>query len=176
MIPIKTMAFISAVVLTAGMNGGLQPKQRQPSIAFGRTTISLGMTVEEVQKRLAESGRHLQFLDDKVTGLVQTSVEKTPDENEGQVTFSRGRAVFAQYQMPNVRTADDLAQEIAGAVDSMETKTCEASNYSAHGTGGGFSQTNFYCGSRRFNVMTSQVLGSSTRTISVNIEIGQIGN
>jgi hypothetical protein len=171
MILIKTMAFISAVVLSAGMNGAPQPKQRQPSIAFGIATISLGMTVEEVQKRLAESGRHLEFLDDKVTGLVHA-----PNEIEGQVTFSGGRAVYAQYQMPNVQTADDLAQEIAGAVDSMETKACEASNYSAHGTGGGFSQSIFQCGSRQFNIMTVQTLGRSTRTINVNIQIGQTVN
>jgi hypothetical protein len=76
--------------------------------------------------------------------------------------------------MLTVDSADELAQEIAGAVDNMETKTCETSNYSVHGTGGGFSQIISQCGSRRFNVMTVQVLGSPARTVNVNIEIGQI--
>lgn len=55
----------------------------------------------------------------------------------------------------------------------METKTCTISNYAAHGTGGGFSESVFECGSRRFYVHTTQLLGSSARTINVNLEVGQ---
>jgi hypothetical protein len=165
---IKVLALACVVALLAREESA-QRKQEPPSIAFGMAKVSLGMTVEQVQESLSGAARHIQFLPDKKTSLVCRNGD---DDTEGQVTFSGGRAIYAQYQMPNVHSADELAQEIAGAVDNMETKTCEASNYSAHGTGGGFSQVIFECGSRRFNVMTSQILGSSTRTINVNIEIG----
>ncbi len=161
---IGVLAVACAAALATGIKGTAQRKQEQPSITFGMAKISLGMTVEQVQESLSGAARHIQFLPDKETSVVRRNGD---DDSEGQVTFSDGRAIYAQYQMPNALSADELAQEIAGAVDSMEAKSCEASNYSAHGTGGGFSQVIFECGSRRFNVMTVQTLGSSTRTINV---------
>jgi hypothetical protein len=130
------------------------------------------MTEGQVREHLVDSQREIRFLPDKVTALVY--VKGAPDDVEGQVTFSGGRAVYAQFQMPSTNNAEELAQEIAGAVDGMETKNCDASNYAAHGTGGGFSQVIFVCGARRFNIMTTQTLGRSDRNINVNIEIGQI--
>jgi hypothetical protein len=159
-----------AVGLAASLALAAQRTQSQPSITFGMAKVSLGMTVDQVQESLSGAARHIEFLPDKQTSIVRRNGD---DDTEGQVNFSGGQAIYAQYQMPNAHTADELAQEIAGAVDNMETKTCEASNYSAHGTGGGFSQSIFDCGSRRFNVMTMQILGSSVRSINVNIEIGQ---
>ncbi len=164
LIVIGALAFAIVLQLSAERN--------QPSIAFGMTTVSLGMTVQQVQERLSGEARSIKFLPDKVTALVYAN--RDPDETEGQITFSDGRVVYAQFQMRNVGNADELAQEIAGAVDNMETKNCDLSNYSAHGTGGGFSQTIFDCGSRRFNIMSVQSLGISDRTINVNIEVGQI--
>ena len=76
--------------------------------------------------------------------------------------------------MPVAQSADALAQEIAGAVDGMETKMCSVSNYTAHGTGGGFSQSIFQCGPKRFSVMATQLLGGSKRDVNVTIQIGQI--
>jgi hypothetical protein len=167
---IRVLSGTGALIVGVVLNVAAQRTQSQPSITFGMAKISLGMTVQQVQESLSRAARHIQFLPDKETSIVRRNGD---DDAEGQVNFSGGRTVYAEYQMPDVHTADELAQEIAGAVDNMETKTCEVSNYSAHGTGGGFSQSIFECGSRRFNVMTVQVLGSSVRTINVNIEIGQ---
>ncbi len=160
------------LALTTGLNGSQQLAQEQPSIAYGMAKISLGMTVEQVEQHLAEAARHIKKGSDKDTTLVYLNGEST--DFEGQITFAGGHVIYADYHMPTVDSADELAQEIAGAVDNMGTKTCEASNYSAHGTGGGFTQIIFQCGSRRFNVMTVQVLRSAARTVNVNIEIGQI--
>jgi hypothetical protein len=168
---LKTMGLVCAVVLTSGLNEAPQRTQGQPSIIYGTAKISLGMTLEQVQQHLAEASRHIEMHSDKVTALVYINGEA--NDFEGQITFANGRVIYADFHMPNIRSADELAQEIAGAVDNMESKTCDASNYSAHGTGGGFSQIIFECGSRRFNVMTVQQLGSATRTVNVNIEIGQ---
>ena len=127
------------------------------------------MTLEEVNRVLATSGLHLQFLpNDKEDALVTG-----PSGDEGQVTFSAGRTIYAAYRMPNVNTADELTQEIAGAVDSMQTKTCYVQNYSSHGTGGGMNQTIFECGFRRFTIMNGYVLGGGGRMINVSIEIGR---
>jgi hypothetical protein len=168
---IRTMALLGAAALATGLKGEAQRAQTQPSITYGMAKISLGMTVEQVEQHLAEAARHIKKGSDKDTALVYLNGEST--DFEGQITFASGHVIYADYHMPTVSNADELAQEIAGAVDNMETKTCEASNYSAHGTGGGFSQIIFQCGSRRFNVMTVQVLGNATRTVNVNIEIGQ---
>lgn len=70
--------------------------------------------------------------------------------------------------------AVELAQEIAGAVENMATKTCTLANYSSHGTGGGAFQTIFDCGSKSFNVMTVETLGTNERFTLVGITIGAI--
>jgi hypothetical protein len=168
---IRALAITGAVALAGGFTGTAQRTQEQPSITYGMARVSLGMTVEQVEQHLAEAARHIQLLSDKETALVYRNGEA--DDVEGQVTFRSGHVIYADFKMPNARSADELAQEIAGAVDSMQIKTCTISNYAAHGTGGGFSESIFECGSRRFNVQTTQVLGSSIRTISVNVEIGQ---
>jgi hypothetical protein len=168
---LKTWALVGAVALTSGLNGAPQGTQGQPSITYGMAKISLGMTVEQVQQHLAEASRHIKALSNKDTALVYRNGES--QDFEGQITFANGRVIYADFHMPEIKSADELAQEIAGAIDNMESKTCDSSNYSAHGTGGGFSQIIFECGSRRFNVMTVQELGSTTRTVNVNIEIGQ---
>jgi len=129
------------------------------------------MTVGQVEQRLSVAARHLQMLSDKETALVYQN--GVTDAFEGQITFGGGRVIYAAYQMPNAFTADELAQEIAGAVDSMHEKSCVISNYAAHGTGGGFSESTFECGGKRFSVHTMQRLGSKTRTINVYLEIGQ---
>ena len=111
-----------------------QANQRQPSIAFGMAKISLGMTIQQVEQNLAGAGRHIQMLQDKETAIVYRN--GITDDSEGQITFYDGRVAFAQFAMPNANSAEDLALEIASAVDSMESNTCDASNFSAHGTGG----------------------------------------
>jgi hypothetical protein len=170
---IRVLVVTGAVALASGLNGHAHERENGPSITFGAATVTLGMTVAQVEEHLSEAGRHLQFLSDKQTALVHRNGDN--ESSEGQVTFSGGVAVYARLKMPDAQSADDLAQEIAGAIESMDTKTCTASNYSAHGTGGGFSQSTFECGLRRFDVMTVQVLGSSVRTVNVNIEIGRVG-
>jgi hypothetical protein len=167
----KALAVAGAVALVAGFSTDAQRQQEQPSITFGRARVSLGMTAEQVTARLAEAARHLKFMSDKQTALVYR--DGVSDDIDGQVTFAGGRVIYAAYQMPNVRDADELVQEIAGAVESMDTKTCTLLNYSAHGTGGGFSETSVQCGSQRFNVRATQVLGNRVRKTNVEIEMGQ---
>jgi hypothetical protein len=166
------LAVTGTVVLATGLTLAAQRAQ-QPFLAFGAANISLGMTLPQVQQLLTEAGQHIRFLPDEKPPM-QTAMVDAGD-NGGQITFSDGRVVYAEYQMPNAHSADELAQEIAGAVDSVETKTCSASNYSAHGTGGEFSQSIFQCGPKRINVMTTRLLGSSVRDVNVTIQIGHIG-
>jgi len=167
----KVFVATGAVAFVVALSVAAQHTQVRPSITYGTARISLGMTVEQVVQNLAGAARHIQTVSDKYTALVYRNGES--DDFEGQITFGNGHVIYADYHMLNAHSADDLAQEIAGAVGNMETKACEVSNYSAHGTGGGFSQSIFECGSRRFNVMTTQTLGAAVRTINVNIEIGQ---
>ena len=169
----KPFTFLGTLALLTGLNGAPQHPQAQPTIGFGTAGISLGMTVEQVEQQLAQAARHTKPLSgDKNSVLVCLNRDAT--DFEGQITFRNGHVVYADYQTPAANSADDLAQEIAGAIESMETKTCTVSNYTAHGTGGGFSQSIFACGAKRFNVMTVQELGSTVRRVNVNIEIGQI--
>lgn len=144
----------------------------QPTISFGMAKISLGMTVREVEQNLAGAGRHLQMLGDKETAIVYRNGTSEPEGDEGQVTFYDGRVAFAQFQMPNARTAEDLALEIAAAVDSMETKQCEVSNFAGHGTGGEHSESIVECGGKRFEVTTFHELGSQMRFVNVGLAIG----
>lgn len=167
----RALAVAGAVALVVGLKTDAQRKQEQPSITFGNARISLGMTVEQVTSHLTDAARHIRFMSDKQTALVYR--HGVSDDIDGQVTFAGGRVIYAAYQMPNVHDPDELVQEIASAVESMDTKTCTLLNYSAHGTGGGFSETSVQCGSQRFNVRTTQVLGSRVRNTNVEIEIGQ---
>jgi len=166
---------VSGMVATfLGLNSEGQRRQGSPSIEFGGAQVSLGMTVEQVEKNLAESARHVQFLIDKHTALVRVDNVSLPAGDEGQVTFFDGRVVYAAFQFPVARNADELAKEIAGAIENMATKTCTVANYSSHGTGGGFSQVIFDCGSKSFNVMTVESLGTDEHYTHVEITIGVI--
>lgn len=167
---IRVLAVICAVAVATVLNGAGQHTQ-EPSISFGLAKISLGMTVEQVKESLAGAGRHITFLSDKETALVYRG---GADDRDGQITFNGGRVAFVQFQMPTVQNADELAQEIAGAVDNVETKTCSISNFSAHGTGGGHSDTVLACGPKTITIMTFQVLGNNAKTINVGIDIGEI--
>lgn len=169
----KTFTLLGTLAVLMWFNGAPQRPQAQPTISYGTADISLGMTVEQVEQHLAQAARHTKGISpDKNSVVVYPNGGDT--DFEGQITFGNGRVVYADYQMPVANSADDLAQEIAGAIDSMETKRCTGSNYAAHSTGGGFSQSIFDCGSKRFNVMTVQTFGNSTRMVYVQIEIGQI--
>jgi hypothetical protein len=166
----KMLALVGAIAFGTGLGRPAQRPQERAFMTYGLARISLGMTVEQVEQHLAAAGRHIQFLSDKETAIVYRN--GITDDDEGQITFGGGHVIYASNQMPNVVTADELAQEIAGAVDNMETKTCTISNYAAHGTGGGFSESTFECGPRRFNVFSMQTLGSHARTISLTLEVG----
>lgn len=168
---LKISALVGTIILAAGLSGPEQRTQEQTFMDYGMARIRLGMTIEQVEQNLAGAARHIQILADKETALVYKN--GVTDDFEGQITFGGGHVIYADYHMPSVNAADELAQEIAGAVDNMETKTCTISNYTAHGTGGGHSESAFECGSRRFTVFTMTTLGSTARTINVNIEIGR---
>jgi hypothetical protein len=169
---IRISAVVCAVILAATLALAAQ-RAHQPSLNFGSANISLGITVQEAQQLLTEAGQHFQFILNEPPPFRTLSIDG--GDSGGQVTFLDGRAIYVEYQMPTARNADALAQEIAGAVDSMEMKTCSVSNYSAHGTGGGFSQSIFQCGTKTIHVMTVQSLGSSVRDVNVTIQIGHIG-
>ncbi len=170
---LKTIALTLAVAVAfLSLNTRAQRKQEPPSIAFGGAQVSLGMTTEQVEKNLSENARHIEFMTDKHTALVR--INNAPVPSEGQVTFFDGRVGYAAFHFPDAHDADQLAQEIAGAVENMDTKVCTLSNYSSHGTGGGLSQTIFDCGSKSFNVMTTEILGHNDRYTHVEITIGAI--
>jgi hypothetical protein len=172
--PFKTLALTMAILAVLGFSREAQQRQESPFIEFGGAQIALGMTVEQVEKNLAESTRHFEFMTDKHTALVRINNAPASSVNEGQVTFFYGRVVYAAFHFPDADNADQLAQEIAGAVENMETKACTVSNYSSHGTGGGLSQTIFDCGPKSFDVMTTENLGRSERYTHVEITIGAI--
>lgn len=176
MIRIKTLAGLGAIGIgLLGANTRAQRNDALPSIGFGTAEVSLGMTVGQVERVLAQSARHLEFLsEDTHTALVRINHVAEPKGDEGQVTFLNGKAVYVAFQFPNATTAEQLGQELAGAVDSMDPKTCLASNYSSHGTGGSLSQTRFECGSKSFDVMTTESIGDAQRYTNVEITMGAI--
>jgi hypothetical protein len=132
------------------------------------------MTVEQIEKSLAASGRHLKFLEDGQTALVTLNNATEPNGDEGQVTFYNGRAAYAAFQFPETRDAVVLAQELAGAIENVEIRNCSVENFTAHGTGGGHSDSIFNCGSKTIVVTTIEELGSDNRSTNVEIEIGTI--
>lgn len=171
---LRTLAVTGTVVVALGLNIAAQRQQELPSIAFGTAQVSLGMTEEQVEKNLAESARHIEFIADKHTAVVRINNARVPSGDEGQVTFFDGRVAYAAFHFPVAGDANELAQEISGAVESMDAKACMVSNYAGHRTGGGFSQTNFHCGPKSFNVMTTEILGHSERYTHVEITMGAI--
>ncbi|HXM93142.1 MAG TPA: hypothetical protein VOA64_02635 [Candidatus Dormibacteraeota bacterium] len=171
---LKASAVIGAIAVFLGLNMEAQRKQERPSIDFGGAQVSLGMTLEEVEKNLAANARHIEFMTDKHTALVRINNAPVPSGDEGQVTFFDGHVAYAAFHFPDAHNADQLAQEIAGAVENVDTKVCTVSNYSSHGTGGALSQTIFDCGSKSFNVMTTEILGHNERYTHVEITIGAI--
>ena len=132
------------------------------------------MKLAQVVKNLAESGRHVEFMSDKHTALVRINSAPASGGDEGQITLFDGDVAYASFHFPDAQNANELAQEIAGAVENMDTKVCTATNYSSHGTGGGLSQTIFDCGPKSFNVKTIDILGRSERHTWVEITIGAI--
>jgi hypothetical protein len=162
------------VVALLSSNTKAQRKQEPPSIAFGGAQVSLGMRIEQVEKNLAETARHIEFMSDKHTALV-CSNNAPCRGGQGQITFLDGQVAYAAFDFPAPRDANELAQELAGAVDDMDSKLCTVSNFSGHGTGGGYSQTTFHCGSKSFEVITAESLGSNERyTPEVKITIGEV--
>jgi hypothetical protein len=161
-----------AVISLSLLDAGGQQKQ-EPAISYGRAQVSLGMTIDQVAKNLAESSLQLHFID-KGNAVVRINGVPEPEGDEGQVFFDGGRVVCASFHLPAIHNATELAQEIAGAVENMEVKTCAVSNYSSHGTGGGTSETIFDCGLKSFDIETSETFGSSERHTSVEITIGTL--
>lgn len=165
---------IGLILILVTPNIAAQQKQPPPSIEFGQAQISLGLTREQVERGLRESGRHLVDANDGHTALVRINNEPTPIGDEGEVMFFDGHVAYAVFQFPVARNAAELSQEIAGAVENMPTKLCTVRTDTSHGTGGGVSDTAFNCGSKSFHVLTAEVLGSDERDTNVQITIGGI--
>jgi hypothetical protein len=170
----RALVVAGLISILLGPSIAAQPKRPLPSIEFGRAQISLGMTRQQVEKTLRESGRHLVDMNDGHTAVVRVNNAPVPTADEGEVMFFDGHVSYAAFQFPTARNAAELSQEIAGAVENMPTKICAVRNYSSHGTGGGISQTIFDCGSRSFDVITVETLGTDERHSNVEITIGVI--
>lgn len=144
----------------------------RPSVTFGLAQIKLGMTLEEVNAELARSGRHLEFFpNDTRDASVLRNNEPRREGDEGQITFARGHVVYAAFHFAPINTAVELAQELAGAVETLSNKVCLSRNYSSHGTGGSTSQTLFECGAQTIIVMTNEATGYE-RSTEIVLEIG----
>jgi hypothetical protein len=156
-----------------------QEGKQQPYLEFGGARVSLGMTVGQVERILAAAGRHLKFLYDGQTasGMTEQAASVTlsnvtePNGDEGQVTFYNGRVGYAAFVFSGTRDAVVLAQELAGAIENVDARNCSLRNFTAHGTGGGHSDSIFTCGSKTIRVTTIEPLGDD-RSTSVEIEIG----
>jgi hypothetical protein len=170
---VPALVFVAAV---AALTLSGEAQHKAPSIAFGGAQVSLGMTPEQVEKNLADASRHIEFLkQDQHTARVRVNNSKEPAGDEGQVTFFNGRLVYAAFDFPTPRDAHELAQELAGAVDAMESKECSVLSFSGHGTGGGYSETRFDCGAKGFEVVTVEPLGTNERyTPELKMTIGEI--
>ena len=121
----RSLAVICTVILASGLYAGPQRKQEPPSITFGGAQVSLGMTVELVEKNLAASTRHIEFLADKRTAVVRLNGASVPNGDEGQVTFADGHLVYAAFNFPVALNADQLAQELAGLLRTWTRKSAQ---------------------------------------------------
>jgi hypothetical protein len=145
---------------------------RTASMTFGTARISLGMTVGQVEQHLSEAARHIDHarLGDQNMAAVFRNGELYG--MEGAMWFRDGRVVFASTSMPDAKSAGELAEQIANAVDNMKTKACTALNIRT-GTGGiAPLQTRFVCGSRRFEVSTIRYSGTSPELTTTSISVG----
>src|SRR2546426_921470 len=107
-----------------------------------------------------------------------------PTSSTQSIEGKRGVLEFAAVEVnvnrlrilsPVASDAHELAQQIAGAVESMDSKECRVSNFSGHGTGGGYSETRFDCGAKGFEVMTVEPMGTKERyTPELKMTIGEM--
>lgn len=149
-----------------------QQQRPQAYIEFGRARVSLGATIDQASRNLAQSGLRLKFLSDGQTALVTPNDGSDQNNDEGQVTFYNGRVAYAAFQFPQTNDAVVLAQELAGAIENVKAENCSLENFTAHGTGGGHTDSILSCGSKTIRVMTIEALGTNYRSTNVQIEIG----
>jgi hypothetical protein len=153
------------------IQGAAQDRRQTPYLEFGSVRVSLGMTVEQVGRIMAADGMHLGFLDGQ-TALVTRSTATGPNSDMGQVTFRNGLAAYAAFQFPGTNDAVVLAQELAGAIENVDARSCSLKNFTAHGTGGSHTDSIFDCGSKTIRVVTVQTLTSDNASTLVEVEIG----
>jgi hypothetical protein len=82
-------ALVVAGLISILLGPGIAAQQTQPppSIEFGRAPVSLGMTREQVEKTLRESGRNLVDMNDGHTAVVRVNNAPVPTGDEGEVMF-----------------------------------------------------------------------------------------
>lgn len=172
-----------ALAQTKGIDPALSAKaqegKQQPYLEFGGARVLLGMTVRQVEGNLAATGRHLKFLYDGRTASGMTEQDASvnlnnvtePNGFEGQVTFYNGRVGYAAFQFTETRDAVVLAQELAGAIENVDARNCSLENFTAHGTGGGHTDSIFTCGRKTIRVTTIEPLGDD-RATNIEVEIG----
>jgi hypothetical protein len=153
--------------------------QEQPSVLFGTSRISLGMTRGDVEQHLSESSRHMIFQDplhaaDKDAAIVLRNGES--DGPEGSIRFRGDRVVAAGLSMPDAKSVGELAEQIANAVDRMEVKACTAENSRNVSMSGAsqsdFVQTHFTCGARTFDITTFRFSGPSIQHTTTSVFTG----
>lgn len=173
-----------ALVSTGFMGCSPSGPQEQPSVSFGASRIYLGMAKEEVQRRLAESARHIVVQTGLPAGdqhlswatVVRNSTSGPDDSDEGVITFRDERVTSAGLSMPAPQDADELAEEIANAVEGMQVKTCIVENSRNASTRAGLEETRvltrFRCGSQYLGITTSRIsspIQQVTTTVSAGI-------
>jgi hypothetical protein len=145
------------------------------------------MTLYQVQNVLERNGFRFQMTDDKRTAMAYRMVQGRASADDGQITFDvaippdQQHVIYANYKYPAV-SADELAQEIAGAANIVESKRCVVSNDDTHAIGLTISQTIFECGLQRFVVETQEFselqarqMGiTNRRTTTLKFEIGTL--
>jgi hypothetical protein len=169
--PHKGLFVCALLTLFASVSLESQRKQELPSLEIDGTLIQLGMTQVQVMTALDKNGMKLRFLWDGHAALVVRKDAPNLNDADSQSTFYDGRAAYVSFQFPQAHSAVQLAQEIAGAVELVESKDCSLRNFSAHGTGGGHSDVIASCGSKTIVIMTSEPLNGE-RSTHVEISIG----
>lgn len=164
--------FVCALLSLSVVSLEGQRREEAPSLEVDGTRIQLGMTQEQVMTALEKNGMKLRFLFDGHAALVVRK-DTPPNVNDfdSQITFYDGRAAYVSFQFPDAHSAVQLAQEIAGAIESVEDRNCSLENFSAHGTGGGHTDVIANCGPKTITIMTVEPLGGE-RSTHVEISIG----
>jgi hypothetical protein len=175
---IRTSAALTAT-LAAWLAGCKHQPREQASINFGTAKISLGMTKAQAERSLSAAARHIEFVNAGGQSKATVVRDGQPNDFNQSITFRDDIVVDAVSLMPTPNSVDELAEQIATAVDNMETKSCSAAtdrSRTLSGTGEGrFLMIRFTCGTQRISLNTIKLSLPNHESVStsVGIAIGQ---